>query len=169
MESSVKSSKTNQSRDAVCADYLLRKAHEQGVPDLTPMKIQKLLYFAEGIYLVSNDAKELFDEKFQAWEFGPVLPSIYRRFKSFGRDSVPMDHPFAVPSTLVEGLDESIKAAIESVVKAFGSLKASKLSDMSHAANGPWAKRFDAQKVGVEIDKDEMRIYFKKLLKTETK
>jgi uncharacterized phage-associated protein len=169
MESTTSSPAKGQSRDAICADYLLRVAHARSVPNLTPMKIQKLLYFAEGVYLAGCDDKELLEEKFQAWEFGPVLPSIYRRFKSFGRDSVPVEHPFAVPSTLVDDLDGSIKKAIDSVVEAFGSLAAAKLSNMSHAVNGPWAKTFDAQKVGLEIDKGEMRIYFRKLLKIEPK
>jgi len=47
---------------------------------ITPLKLQKLLYYAQG-YAPAALGRPLFDELIKAWEPGPVCISIYRRFK----------------------------------------------------------------------------------------
>jgi uncharacterized phage-associated protein len=44
--------------------------------DLTHLKIQKLLYYAQGFYLANFD-KPLFEDNIEAWKYGPVIQSIY--------------------------------------------------------------------------------------------
>ncbi|MDD7741204.1 MAG: DUF4065 domain-containing protein, partial [Campylobacteraceae bacterium] len=44
------------------------------------LKIQKMLYFCQGYYLGLYN-KALFDEKIEAWQHGPVIPSVYNFFK----------------------------------------------------------------------------------------
>ena len=41
--------------------------------DLTNMKLNKLLYFAQGYYL-KKYGRPLFDNAIEAWEHGPVVP-----------------------------------------------------------------------------------------------
>ena len=50
---------------------------------VTNLKIQKILYYAYVWYLVLRK-KRCFNEKFQAWPIGPVLPSVYKKLKQFG-------------------------------------------------------------------------------------
>ena len=47
------------------------------------MKIIKLVYIAHGHYLAKNDSP-LFTEKVEAWDYGPVIPSLYHEFKIYG-------------------------------------------------------------------------------------
>src|SRR5690349_21009730 len=50
---------------------------------VTQMKLQKLVYFAQGYHLAKYNTP-LIKENFQAWKFGPVVPEIYQDFKLYG-------------------------------------------------------------------------------------
>ena len=69
------------------ANFFLDLADEEGV-SLTQLKLMKLVYIAYGWYLAITGEK-LFDEPIQAWRNGPVIPSLYHEFKSYGR--LPID------------------------------------------------------------------------------
>jgi uncharacterized phage-associated protein len=145
---------------AQCADVLLEIAQKRDIVDLTPMKLQKLLYFGQGLSLASTDMP-LFAEEFQAWRYGPVLPSIYRRFKSFGSDAVPVEHPYR---TDISCFPANSRKSLEEVMITFGALTPARLSALSHAAGGPWAKVFLPASVDTVIPQQEMRTYFSKLI-----
>ena len=77
------------SADAI-ANYFIDRAKEcdaQAVPPLTPMKVQKLVYYANGWHLAIKD-EPLINEPIEAWRFGPVIHSLYREFKGFGEQPV---------------------------------------------------------------------------------
>jgi uncharacterized phage-associated protein len=46
---------------------------------ITPIKLQKLCYYAQG-YALAEDS-ELFPEDFQAWVQGPTIPNLYDKYK----------------------------------------------------------------------------------------
>jgi uncharacterized phage-associated protein len=52
-------------------------------PDVTPMKLQKLVYYVKGFSLVLL-GRPIFGEKLEAWRHGPVCPDLYHRLKSHG-------------------------------------------------------------------------------------
>jgi len=63
------------------AKYFLNRANNEG--DLiTNLKLQKLLYFAQAWYLVNFD-QTLFNDEIKAWQWGPVIESVYHQFKKF--------------------------------------------------------------------------------------
>ena len=47
---------------------------------MTNLKLQKLVYFAQALSLVKNK-KALFEDEFEAWDLGPVIPSLYQKHK----------------------------------------------------------------------------------------
>lgn len=63
------------------ANFLLVESRERG-EILTNLKLQKLLYYSQAWHLALYDTP-LFQEEFQAWVHGPVLPSQYYRFNDF--------------------------------------------------------------------------------------
>lgn len=63
------------------AKYLLYKANQDGEV-ITNLKMQKLLYYAQAWYLV-NFKRPLFEDKIEAWSFGPVIKSVYQKYKEF--------------------------------------------------------------------------------------
>lgn len=64
------------------AEYILAFANETG-ESVTNLKLQKMLYYAQAWHL-ANFSRPLFDEDFEAWVHGPVLPSLYHQFKQSG-------------------------------------------------------------------------------------
>src|SRR5580658_220842 len=64
------------------ANSFLVRGNEQGIK-IDPLKIQKLVYFFHGWFLATRDDLGV-GELFEAWPYGPVLPSLYRQFKSYG-------------------------------------------------------------------------------------
>jgi len=65
------------------ADYIIRKFP---VDNLT---LQKLLYYSQATHLVMRDRKPLFDDEIEAWDIGPVVPSVYNKYKHHGFDVIP--------------------------------------------------------------------------------
>ncbi|WP_227548197.1 Panacea domain-containing protein [Acinetobacter sp. RF14B] len=50
---------------------------------LTPIKLQKILYYVYVNCLVNRNEK-LFEEPIEKWKFGPVVSHVYHSFKVFG-------------------------------------------------------------------------------------
>ena len=106
-------------------DYILEDAEY-----ITNLKLQKLLYYAQGVYL-GLYGKPLFDEEIEAWKHGPVVPEVYRCYKRFGPNGI---NEFTPPDCnfTPEELD-----VLEWVKANFGQYTAWKLRDMTHEEK-PW-------------------------------
>jgi uncharacterized phage-associated protein len=110
------------------SDFLLIESRERGEV-LSNLKLQKLLYYGQAWYLALND-RPLFDEDFQAWIHGPVLPTQYHRFKDFQWRPIMMD--LAMPT-----IDPGIVEHLNEIVDVFGSETAVALELMTHREQ-PW-------------------------------
>lgn len=62
------------------ADMILLAAKQKGLDGLTARNLQKLLYFSY-LYHLEAKGKPLFAEQIKAWEDGPVVPTVWHRFK----------------------------------------------------------------------------------------
>ncbi|HEM3629352.1 TPA: DUF4065 domain-containing protein [Streptococcus suis] len=63
------------------ANTFLERAKKEKI-DISPMKLQKLIYILYKVYLQRNGLK-LFEERFEVWQYGPVISSVYQVFKKF--------------------------------------------------------------------------------------
>lgn len=77
------------------------------------LKLQKILYFLQAAFLIEMD-KPLFDSDIEAWSFGPVVPSVYNKFKIFGGASIPdinIEMPVILEkdSEIIDGLLDRVK------------------------------------------------------------
>lgn len=60
-----------------------KKDYDKNIGDLlTQIKLQKLLYFAQGVHMVWNDGAKLFNEKIYHEKYGPVGYFIITLFKT---------------------------------------------------------------------------------------
>lgn len=70
----------------VLSNNILIRAKQEHIK-VTPMKLQKLLY-----YVCVKYAKEtgdlLISEPFEVWPYGPVVPSVYSEFKPYGSSPI---------------------------------------------------------------------------------
>lgn len=127
--------------DAV-ANRFLDIAGEQGAK-ISPMKIQKLVYFAHGWHLAIS-GEPLITELVQAWKFGPVIQSLYREFKEFGNDPISRH---AREVRLINGEIEAYapqlenelpNAVVQRVWNQYGKFTAIQLSNLTHEPGSPW-------------------------------
>ncbi|MDR2214609.1 MAG: DUF4065 domain-containing protein [Nevskiaceae bacterium] len=129
---------------ATAANALLQRAFKEGRPDVTPMKLQKLLWFLNGWHLAIY-AKPAVFEPFEAWKYGPVVASLYHSTKKYGGNRVSEYIPMLdeqsgtfkafVPSASATGFRDTLDLTWE---KYIGS-SAIKLSAMTHMSGSPWA------------------------------
>ncbi len=71
---------------AAIANEFLELARAEGRP-LTPMHIQKLIYFAHGWNLALT-GEPLIRERVEAWDYGPVIRALYGELKVFGSGAI---------------------------------------------------------------------------------
>jgi|SRR5699024_187603 len=138
--------------------YLLRlrdQNYERGFNfSLTNLKLQKLLYFCEAIFAVSNNKPLIEDATFQAWKYGPVIPKIYYRYNIFGQNEIPKssDRDY-------EELSQNEKEIIKRVWETLRDKNAFDLVEISHVENGPWYNAY-AKGENTIIDFDEILKYY---------
>jgi uncharacterized phage-associated protein len=148
---------------SVIAYAFVRKAIAEGIP-VTPMKLQKIVFFAHGYHLARH-IDPLIKEKFEAWKFGPVVPAIYQDFKYFGNQKITDIALIFAPSYLDNYvLDASAIDAIEYTWNATKNVSAEALSNWTHLPNSPWSETYKQNELSVPIDDTLIRKYFTKLL-----
>ena len=146
------------------ANAFLRIAKEEG-KGISNMKIQKLLYFAQG-HSMSLLGKELISDNCQAWDYGPVFPSVYHQFKHHGASDVKSEIVAEDdPHRFEPKLDVTSQKLLRAVWNKYGKLGALRLSELSHVTKGPWSKtrRRNAGDYRAVIDKSLIEEYFKSL------
>lgn len=111
------------------AGYLLSLQDEDAGDTISNLKLQKLLYYAQGFWLAERGVP-LFDEPIEAWQHGPVVPAVYRIYCDHGRDALP---PVADP----EGIDRATAEFLNEIYSVYGQFSAWKLSKMTHE-EPPW-------------------------------
>lgn len=113
------------------ARYLIHLACNEDEPEcLSPMRLQKLLYYVQGWSLVHRN-QPMFTEKIEAWAHGPVVPEVFHAFKQHGRSAIPDTE--GDPAALTD--EES--AFVRSVWNTYKPYSAISLSDMTHS-EPPW-------------------------------
>lgn len=140
------------------ANELIRVAHETGKP-ISNMKLQKLLYLAQGIHLALNNDTSLFEDDIEAWKYGPVVPSVYHKFKIYFSGEIPAAHPF---SNEGDTLSDEQKKLVGRVVELYGGLSAISLSNFTHRSDSPWYPvYYDPNNSSAVITTSSISTYFK--------
>jgi uncharacterized phage-associated protein len=129
----------------------LAKSKDDGV---SPMKLQKLIFFAHGWYLALKHTP-LIDEQVEAWAFGPVIPKVYRVFRAYGDrpvtekgmvfklrhapDGSKVGGRWSIPSLDDEPESASFTARVlDKIWEIYGRYSAIQLSNMTHQPGSPW-------------------------------
>ena len=137
---------------AAIANEFLRLADENG-EFLTQMQVQKLVYFAHGWNLALT-GEPLVKERLAAWDYGPVVKSLWKAFSDFGsgpittRAQIPdwEGHQFRqwlTPSINDGDYEETntyTRALVRKIWAQYGHLKAFELSELTHIPNSPWQR-----------------------------
>lgn len=123
------------------ASYLLFlfKEQMQGLQaeefDVTPLKLQKLLYYCQG-YSLALTGKTLFSEPIEAWKFGPVVESVYQEYKKYKGNSIPYED-----AEVPDDIDDTTASIASMVVNEKGRLSGMALAAATHKER-PWKETF---------------------------
>lgn len=121
------------------ANLFLKLANDSG-EKLSPLKLQKLVYYAHGWY-AGYTGRPLLNEPVKAWQYGPVVASLFEEFKQFGAGKIES------PAADFDGVnlvfvdpprDEGVCLFLASIWKSYGKFTAITLSEMAHAPGSPW-------------------------------
>ncbi len=141
---------------------------------VTPLKLQKVLYYIQAWHLVNFNKHPLFVDEPQAWVNGPVYRQVYDMFKS-----IPLYKNIRRGTGIDQNGDHYIEAKkviklnveqweyIDAAVKHFGMMSEEKLVFMTHSED-PW----NIARTGLSafeyservISHDSMYNYYKKRL-----
>lgn len=143
------------------ANAFIQRAQEGKLCALTPMKLQKLLYFAQS-WCLAREQEPLMDDAFCRWQYGPVIPSLYHDFKEFGTKPIP-----ALDSRVLEREGKLIKitpyigpddlaswALIDEIIRVYGEYTGSQLTAITLEPNSAWTRTGKAD--GGSIDNVEL-------------
>ena len=130
--------------------YLMSDACE----DLTNMKLNKLLYYAQGHYLKKYGIP-MFEDEIEAWEHGPVIAVVYTKYKCNGNDPITI----YAKEDIEKVQNENIEILFE-VAREYGKYTASALRNMTHALKSPWDQTYEEGKNHKVIPKSLIHQYF---------
>lgn len=112
------------------ADYIISRCIDTSHP-ISNLQLNKIMYFVQKDFLMDN-VEGLFDENFEAWQFGPVVPEVYYKYCGFGGMCI-----LFKPQTLIN-LTPEVQTRIDSIVDSKKILNPWQLVNETHKPNGAW-------------------------------
>lgn len=140
------------------ADAILKIAKAKR-RSLTPMQLVKLTYIAHGWSLVLQE-RDLFQNRIEAWQYGPVIPDLYHATKSYGRNPIPFN---SIGEASDIRVNENDRQFLEKVFNKYGHLDGITLSYLTHKAGTPWTEVYDPTRRHVEIPDSLIKAHYKRL------
>lgn len=138
----------------------------RSVPEMTPKKLQKLLYYCYSWHLVltaENETDEeiisskLFDVEFEAWAHGPVIPEVYNKYK---KNKYSVIEESGIELDITDILNDDEIDSIEQVIEAYGAFNGNQLEQISHSEE-PWiSARGDAKPLDICTNKIDNHIIY---------
>lgn len=154
----------NLKKNEVCVDteysklirvskYIISKMY-----DVTPLALQKLLYYSQAFYNMFTE-KNLFEDDCEAWVYGPVYREVYDYYKDYKGRGINSDEDIRLDNYIEEYV-------VDAVIKYFGCYNTSILVSMTHLEkpwifSRKWLKEDEAS--NKIIEKDLINSYFKEV------
>jgi uncharacterized phage-associated protein len=133
------------------AKKIISKTDSEKGETISNLKLQKMLYYMQGYFLAYFE-KPLFDDEILAWQYGPVVPSVYDKYKSNGAQAISLGDE----NNTVVTFSEEEEELFDEVYDVYSQFSAIKLMDMTHSED-PW-RNTEINKV---ISKDALKSFFK--------
>lgn len=141
------------------AQYILDRFMSEYNHSISPMKLNKLVYIAHG-YMLGKHSKPLLDENVMAWQYGPIVKSVYhstKHYRSSHIDKVPggcLKYEFCIQE----------KEVMNQIVKTYAEVTAITLSAATHQEGTPWSETWYLNKRASVISNDLIEHFYKKIL-----
>ncbi|MCF2641137.1 DUF4065 domain-containing protein [Roseburia hominis] len=109
------------------AKYVIDKCTRDNCP-ISNLQLQKILYYIQKAFL--NQGKHAFRDDIEAWQFGPVVPVVYRKYCMYG--AMPIEENSEIH------LNEDDRRIIDTVIVQKRKINPWTLVDDTHKAGGAW-------------------------------
>ncbi|MCI8760406.1 MAG: DUF4065 domain-containing protein [Clostridia bacterium] len=148
-------------KDIINDAYYLVNIFKEKKQLVTQLHIQKLMFLFEAYYMNVKNAPCLYECDFKAWNFGPVAPQLYNKFKKYGANQIELTQ-----EQIEEGnnISNEKKELMEQLYEAFKDFSARDLVNFTHAEGSPWKEAWDEKEYSV-ISKEKMKNWFSKYVK----
>lgn len=146
------------------AKYFLFLARSRNAGDtISNLKMQKMLYYAQG-HCLALFKKPLFEERIEAWDYGPVVQSVYDCFKKYGSNSISFDELESFKTDNI-AKNKDIMELLIFIFDKYGSMGAWKLSENTHKES-PWKDSY-CKNLNIEIPQSSIQSCFDSKYKKE--
>ena len=137
---------------AVAKRFLvLAQSDADHIQDISNMKLQKLVFFAQLCSICSYDGLPIHFNNTHAWDYGPVVPALYKILKPFGRNFITLSNPQMAAA--FEGEEDITDPQAVEVIKMvwdkFKSWTSIQLSALTHRRNSPWSITYNKDRYGI--------------------
>lgn len=140
------------------AKWFINATDRESGDAITHLKVQKLLYYAQGWHLAHFD-RPLFGDDLQAWAHGPVAATVWNAFRECGYEALP-------PQKVTRKVGNEVDGFLTSVNDEYGIYTAKRLERMTHEES-PWMNARGGlppeARCNTVITLDDMKAHFKSL------
>ena len=154
----------------VVANYFVQKGVDEKRP-IDNMKVNKLVYLAHGWHLGFN-GNPLIRERVEAWQYGPVVRSVYDAFKEYGKHNIVKQADTGMGTKTDEiknDADPETIQILDAIWNCYRERSALQLSKLTHEKDSPWDKALKtAGRVGpfgVVIEEKEIEEYYEERIR----
>lgn len=121
----------------VAKQIILMAQTEDGLIDsLSPLKLQKLLFYSQAWYAANKDER-LFEDDIVAWKHGPVIEEVYHEYKEYGSQDLKQQ-----AITMVKK-NATLAKELRPVLEVYGNMSAYELVARTHKEE-VWRKNYQA-------------------------
>ena len=136
----------------ILSNNILLRARREKIP-VTPMKIQKLLYYTCVKYAKETGENPI-SEQFEVWPYGPVVPSVYNEFKSFKSSPIKGFSRDAQNNvwTVDEDSNPILTDCINYVWSRLKRFSGIDLSNRTHQRGSGWYMAYQADRTTISVE-----------------
>ena len=149
------------------ANFILDRCNSNGTGGISNLRLQKIMYFCHVSHLVST-RQPLIRHQFEAWQFGPVLPYVYRVLQRYGDGPITqklmaLDRETGGLMELNPTVPDDLATHLSEVIDMYCEYSSGDLVRLTHIPQGPWWKAWHHDSIvnpGMKInDQDILSFY----------
>lgn len=132
------------------AEYVIERCNQKNKA-ISNLKLQKILYFIQAQFII-RFGTPCFNNLMQAWDYGPVVPDVYHKYKIYGNTNISSyrHREYNFEPDEQEVLDETIDEATN--------YSASHLVEITHKQS-PWIDAY--HNIDETITPESIKEFFK--------
>ena len=125
--------------------------------------LHRILYIAAIIFAGRTGGGQMITEGFEAWDYGPILPTLYNHLRPFGNEKINVD---VFPDADRLGSNEYTRHLIEETCPKFKGVKSAELVALTQLNDGAWSRNY-RKGAGLVIPVGDMQDEYERYYKVQ--